>query len=266
MGTVQSRLAALEQNQTSLQAENEALRAQIRELRSAPRPAGSDASVDATPGKVEHRAVSRRGMIAAVAGAAGGLLLTNTTPAAAADGNSVLLGRTNNSATTTLINYSGDETALNILSTHDTGGTVGFRVEVESSSGYGLYGRATAFTGGTRGVYGVAWSNSGTGVKGYAINGNGATYGVYGDAYSPDGYGVYGSNTATTGVAGMALYGHGRLKVTGRSYLGTPTSPPVAGDLDNGSISFYLDQASNRLKVRVKYSTGVLKTATIALT
>ena len=40
----------------------------------------------------------------------------------------------------------------------------------------------------------------------------------------------------------------------------------IVTDLHNGSISFYLDQKANKLKVRVKYSTGVLKTATIALT
>ena len=36
--------------------------------------------------------------------------------------------------------------------------------------------------------------------------------------------------------------------------------------LENGSISFYLDEGNNQLKVRcVKYSDGQLKTGTIAL-
>lgn len=35
--------------------------------------------------------------------------------------------------------------------------------------------------------------------------------------------------------------------------------------LENGSISFYLDEGNNQLKVRVKYSDGLLKTGTINL-
>mgnify|MGYP003346854737 CR=1 FL=1 len=37
-------------------------------------------------------------------------------------------------------------------------------------------------------------------------------------------------------------------------------------DLSSGSISFYLDEANNALKVRVKYASGTtLKAGTIAL-
>jgi hypothetical protein len=44
-----------------------------------------------------------------------------------------------------------------------------------------------------------------------------------------------------------------------------PNAAPADGGLTNGSISLYLDEAGNNLKVRVKYSNGTLKTATIAL-
>ena len=42
-------------------------------------------------------------------------------------------------------------------------------------------------------------------------------------------------------------------------------SETVSSALENGSISFYLDEGNNQLKVRVKYSDGQLKTGTIAL-
>ncbi len=396
MRTVESRLAALEQNQASLLAENDALRAENLELRSVPHPAGTHAPHDTPPSEVERRTVSRRGMIAAVAGAAGGLLLTNATPAAAATGNDVLLGQINESGVQTTIIHTGSGSAfcaesqntegvtkgvfgqavspdgigvsglascewgptkgvhgessgfggvgVSGLASAVWGGTKGVYGEVASTDGvgvkgyapassgftrgvtgvaastdaYGVFGHATATTGAANGVYGLAVSgdgvgvsgvasaevgankgvygeadgNEGVGVKGYApsISGDtrgvvglaastsgygvsglasavsGTTNGVRGQADSPTGFGVFGANAATRGAAGMALYGQGRLKVTGRSYFGTPNSVPLSADLNKGSISFYLDQAANNLKVRVKYSTGVLKTATIALT
>lgn len=57
------------------------------------------------------------------------------------------------------------------------------------------------------------------------------------------------------------------LNIQGRQYLGSPNSAPTDSDLFNGSISLYLDEAGNNLKVRVKYSDGTtLKTGSIALT
>ena len=48
--------------------------------------------------------------------------------------------------------------------------------------------------------------------------------------------------------------------------LSTPNSAPVDADLNAASVEFYLDEAGNNLKVRVKYTDGVtLKTGTIAL-
>lgn len=51
----------------------------------------------------------------------------------------------------------------------------------------------------------------------------------------------------------------------GRSYLGAANTAPADADLVNGTISFYLDEGTNDLKVRVRYSDGTLKTATVAL-
>jgi len=77
--------------------------------------------------------------------------------------------------------------------------------------------------------------------------------------------GASGSSRAAAGHAAR-LYGLDRLKVTGRSYLGTPATAPTDTDLSNGSISLYLDETNSTLKVRVKFANGTtLKTATIAL-
>ena len=78
---------------------------------------------------------------------------------------------------------------------------------------------------------------------------------------------VYGEHSGETGASGgFAVLSDGRFKAKGRSYLATPTTEPVDADLDNASISFYLDPANNRLRVRVKYGNGTLKTGNIALT
>jgi hypothetical protein len=52
----------------------------------------------------------------------------------------------------------------------------------------------------------------------------------------------------------------------GRVAVTTPASAPTDAHLAASQISFYLDEAGNNLKVRVKYANGsTLKTATIAL-
>ena len=75
-------------------------------------------------------------------------------------------------------------------------------------------------------------------------------------------YGVFGQ---TNSPARYTLYGQGRLKVTGRTFSERPRPRRGYRYLNAASISFYLDETNGKLKVRVKYSNGVLKTATIAL-
>ncbi len=75
-------------------------------------------------------------------------------------------------------------------------------------------------------------------------------------------YGVYGECASDSG---FALYGRGRLKATGRCFLGAPAGRPNDNLLTKGGISFYLDPQSDRLKVRVKYPNGTLKTGAIPL-
>lgn len=45
--------------------------------------------------------------------------------------------------------------------------------------------------------------------------------------------------------------------------LRAPASAPTTARMNNGSLSFYLDEGGNNLKVTVKYSGGTVKTATI---
>lgn len=53
---------------------------------------------------------------------------------------------------------------------------------------------------------------------------------------------------------------------TGRVYLGSPDLAPTDSEIDNGQFTFYLDVASNKLKVRVRYPDGTLKDGELALT
>lgn len=78
-----------------------------------------------------------------------------------------------------------------------------------------------------------------------------------------------GGGAAVNGIRFFVDGGEGGKLIAegaGRWILRTPNSAPVDADLDNSTISMYLDQAGNNLKVRVKYSDATLKTATIALT
>jgi hypothetical protein len=51
----------------------------------------------------------------------------------------------------------------------------------------------------------------------------------------------------------------------GRAALIAPPSAPTDAQIANSEVSWYLDEAGNNLKFRVKYSNGTLKTGTLAL-
>jgi hypothetical protein len=57
-----------------------------------------------------------------------------------------------------------------------------------------------------------------------------------------------------------------RLTAGTRIFQKAPASAPTDGDIPNSYISFWLDEGSNLLTVRVRYSGGTLKTGTVALT
>jgi len=60
--------------------------------------------------------------------------------------------------------------------------------------------------------------------------------------------------------AGTALSSVG---ADGRIYVKVPNSAPTDGNLANSNITFYLDEANNAIKARIKYSNGTLKTLTV---
>lgn len=181
--------------------------------------------------------VSRRGVILAAVGAAAGLAAASVrpAPAAAATGGAFILGQSNSASTATGLT---------------TPAGFGLTVTSSASSGQAITGQKTSLSGVTVGVGGVSQSDNGIGVQGLANSSNGLNYGVYAQTNSP---------------AGFALFAKGRVKVTGRSFLATPAGAPSAADMGGRSISFFLDQAANRLRVKVKYSTGVIKYGSIAL-
>ncbi len=144
-----------------------------------------------------------------------------------------------------------------------SGSTVGVRGESVSPAGVAMSGLASAGSGTTVGVRGEVSSPLGTGVFGVASATSGANVGVQGRSFSASGVGVRGIGASST--TGFALLSQGRFKSTGRSFLAAPGSAPMDADLEVGSVSMFLDEAANTLKVRVKYSTGVLKTATVPL-
>jgi hypothetical protein len=58
-----------------------------------------------------------------------------------------------------------------------------------------------------------------------------------------------------------------RLRLTNDGFIfqRAPSSAPTDGDIPNNFIVCYLNEAGNELKIRVRYSDGTLKLATIAL-
>ena len=163
---------------------------------------------------------------------------------------------TSEGATSIAITGAGANATVKIGDVFTVAGCYAVNPQTRESTGslqqFTVLADATATTGITQGVFGGNHSTSGVAVAGYATAASGTTYGVYGRTASPDGF---------------AVYARGRLKVTDRSYLATPATAPNDIDLNNGSISFYLTEGTNKqtLNVRVKTSGGALKTATIAL-
>lgn len=56
------------------------------------------------------------------------------------------------------------------------------------------------------------------------------------------------------------------LYVSGAVVLGAPTAVVPDANLHSGSVSFYLDEAQNKLKFKIRYSNGTLKNGEINLT
>jgi hypothetical protein len=56
------------------------------------------------------------------------------------------------------------------------------------------------------------------------------------------------------------------LYISGAAVIGAPTAVVPDANLHSGSVSFFLDEGNNKLKFRIRYSTGTMKTGEINLT
>ncbi|MBC7228127.1 MAG: hypothetical protein H5T61_13015 [Thermoflexales bacterium] len=140
----------------------------------------------------------------------------------------VLYGNSNNYATL----YARDQSpngGFGMYGRSNSG--IGVYGQSDSTSGYGVLGKATATSGNNFGVYGQSASTDGTGVYGYAsatsglntgvygksdsgvgVHGRGGWVGVWGSTFEDGGAGVYGAAYGTNGYAG---YFSGNVHVIG---------------------------------------------------
>ena len=196
------------------------------------------------------RSLSRRGLIAAAAGGAAAMVVGQATPAAATQGMAVLAGLTNTATGTTKVSTTGVAVVgLHGHASHTTSAVIGVYGQVTSPTGTAVNAVNAATTGAAYGVHAISSSTTGRAVFGHASAASGVCYGIYGQAPA----------------TGFAVYAAGRLKSTGRTYVGAPNSAPADADIPAAGISFYLVEVSNQLKIRVKYTGGLTKTATITL-
>jgi len=104
--------------------------------------------------------------------------------------------------------------AFSVINTSASGTTYGVSSTSQSTSGRGVFGRATANSGITYGVEGVSQSPDGRGVRGQSTATSGTTYGVEGLSNSTNGTGVFGqvsaSSGTTYGVEGLSRSTDGR--------------------------------------------------------
>ena len=95
---------------------------------------------------------------------------------------------------------------INARNTATSGASDGVWGQTASSSGWGVFGFASALSGSTNGTRGQSLSTSGTGVLGLANAGSGNNIGVSGESTSPDGTGVLGLHSASSGT-GPGVFG-----------------------------------------------------------
>lgn len=292
---LRAELTAVHQRVAVLEAANE----QLRE-------ASAATSVDVVDDRRQPADPARRSAIAGIIGLAAGMALMPQI-AGAASGDPVKAGNSNTCNGTTRITTSSG-TGLHGKTTVTGGAAYGIHGESYSNGGAGVYGvnmstgtvaigiigqsisttgvgvyGVNSITAGvTIGVRGRTNSPNGTSVKGEAFATQGSATGVSGESMAPGGYGVFGYAKANSGVNygvygqtlspdGWAVHAQGRLRVTGRSFLHAPNTPPQLGPLPNSTISFWHDPAASSgapnglLVVQVKTSAGTVGRANIAL-
>ncbi len=75
---------------------------------------------------------------------------------------------------------------------------------------------------------------------------------------------LFAGGTTPSQFNGLLIAAAG-LKSHARDILNAPSTAPTDGDILANQVSWYLDEASNTLKVRVRYAGGTYKTGSVAL-
>lgn len=125
---------------------------------------------------------------------------------------------------------------ISIGHTATSGVTYGGQFISLSSSGRGVYGKASATNGSSYGGYFEGYSDKGIGVLGIVTNSMGTTNGIRGVVNSTSGIGVYGQATANTGAnygGYFESYGNRGTGVFGKVYSFSDTS--YGGYFENSS-------------------------------
>jgi hypothetical protein len=81
---------------------------------------------------------------------------------------------------------------------------------------------------------------------------------------NPNLFGISEGGVVASNIQPAAF--NANLYISGAAVIGAPTAVVPDANLHSGSVSFFLDEGNNKLKFRIRYSTGAMKTGEINLT
>jgi hypothetical protein len=84
--------------------------------------------------------------------------------------------------------------------------------------------------------------------------------------FSPDENNLIGFSWDGSNVIGYIKNTTGNVGIQGRVFEGAPNTAPTDADIPNSFVSMWLNEGTNLLTFRVRYSDGTLKTGTVTLT
>jgi hypothetical protein len=193
------------------------------------------------------RSLTRRGLIAAAAGGAAAMVVGQAQPVAAANGDPLTLGVASNTATASTVMSTTIGTGIQA-----TGPAAGLKGLTAAATGFGVDAQNTSTGANAVGLHALVSSTTGKAIWGHAAASSGVCYGIYGQAPA----------------TGFGVYSAGRMKSTGRTFLGAPNSVPTAADnltIPAAGITFFLNEVANTLTIRARYTGGTIKNTTLSL-